>query len=184
MGSFNDIGGKTFGRLFVVEGTSFSKNKKTFWECICSCDGNKSYIRADHLVSGITKSCGCLLKEYYNLGTPKHVTHGKTHTKSYKVWCDMMARCYNKSTKEYKYYGALGVSICDRWHDFENFYDDMGNVPEKLTIDRYPNKHGNYEPGNCRWATKTEQARNTKRNVYLNLNGESRLMLEWAEILG
>lgn len=82
-------------------------------------------------------------------------------------------------------YGAIGVTVCERWNDFENFYQDMGPKPDKsYSIDRWPNPHGNYEPGNCRWATPTEQARNKRNSIYITINGERRLLSEVAQEMG
>ncbi len=99
----------------------------------------------------------------------KHGHNGKgKRTKAYRTWAHILGRCNNASDAAYYLYGAQGVRVCDRWHVFDNFLADMGEPEPHLTIDRYPNKAGNYEPGNCRWATRAEQNRNTRRTILIN----------------
>jgi hypothetical protein len=93
----------------------------------------------------------------------------------------MLARCENPKEPSFEYYGARGISVCERWHDFDNFLEDMGERPPGRTLDRYPNKTGNYEPGNCRWGTKAEQSTNRTDNVYLTIDGVTKTASEWAK---
>lgn len=112
-------------------------------------------------------------------------THGLSGTAEHRVWKKMLARCSNQNENNYERYGARGVQVCERWRRFENFIADMGQRPsDKHQLDRFPNKTGNYEPGNCRWVTATVNARNKNNNVILTYNGESRCLAEWAEIMG
>lgn len=112
------------------------------------------------------------------------VTHGKTHSKIYRVWWAMMCRCFTKSTTHYARYGGRGITVCEQWKKFENFYDDMGDMPSsKHTLDRI-NNDGNYEPSNCRWATRKEQGNNRNTCVYLTYNNEKMSITRWAEKLG
>lgn len=90
-----------------------------------------------------------------------HTSNG-TRSRTYSSWCCMLTRVMNKKSSNYKYYGARGVQICTRWLFFHNFLADMGEVPEGKTLDRFPVRDGNYEPGNCRWATPKEQAQNRR----------------------
>jgi hypothetical protein len=90
----------------------------------------------------------------------------------------------NPKASSYEYYGARGISVCSRWDSFENFYADMGDPPEGMSLDRYPDVNGNYEPGNCRWATGEEQARNRRSNHILALDGKAASIAEWAELTG
>ncbi|TCG09380.1 hypothetical protein BZM27_06155 [Paraburkholderia steynii] len=97
----------------------------------------------------------------------------------------MMKRCYLESATFYQYYGGKGVKVCDRWRDsFANFFADMGERPEGMTLDRYPDKNGDYAPGNCRWATPTEQIRNRNTTVYIEFRGLRKTMKEWADEIG
>lgn len=119
------------------------------------------------LVKNHTKSCGCLRKK-----RAKEIKsiHGLSRSLEYKIWHSMKMRCTNDKVKAYKYYGGRGISVCERWMKFENFISDMGLRPTtKHSIDRYPNKDGNYEPGNCRWATSSEQSENRNKIGYLKL---------------
>lgn len=114
------------------------------------------------------------------------ITHGKSDTRLYSIWCDMKRRCYNPKNKRYSRYGGRGISVCEEWKDdFQAFYEwaiDNG-YDEHLTIDRI-NVNGNYEPSNCRWVTWKEQQRNTSRNRYITVNGETKTIAEWSEITG
>lgn len=113
-------------------------------------------------------------------------THRMSGTVEYQTWQRIIARCHRESHQDYPAYGATGITVCDRWRSgFESFYEDMGPRPSsKHSIDRYPNRSGNYEPGNCRWATATEQARNKDACLIVTFRGESKSVAEWAEALG
>jgi hypothetical protein len=107
-----------------------------------------------------------------------------SRSREYSAWVHIRERCYRKSHKAYRYYGGRGIKVCDQWlHCFENFLADMGECPPGLTIERN-NSNGDYEPGNCRWATRKDQNRNTKRNTFIQLRGEKKCISEWAEITG
>lgn len=93
----------------------------------------------------------------------------------------MLQRCINPNSPDYPSYGGRGIKVCDRWFNFENFLADMGEKPyPDFSIDRYPDKNGNYEPGNCRWATSAEQQRNLRKNRYVTYNGITKLLIDWA----
>lgn len=104
----------------------------------------------------------------------------------YGTYLQMIDRCYNPNHKSWRNYGGRGIKVCRRWlTSFKNFFDDMGTRPtSKHSLDRFPDQNGNYSPDNCRWATSKEQARNTRTNTILTLNGESHCLAEWAEITG
>lgn len=156
MVAFIDITGQNFSRWIVVKRNK-SVNKNTMWECLCSCGVIRS-VNGSDLKSGKSKSCGC-----YNLEEiiKRETTHGMTGTPIYKTWREMHTRCYNKNRKSYIDYGGRDINICERWLKFENFYADMGEKPKGMSIDR-KNNDGNYEPSNCRWATKQQQINNRR----------------------
>lgn len=111
----------------------------------------------------------------------KHGGHG---TLTYARWKSMMARCNNPNASNFKYYGALGVTVCERWHDFASFRTDMGECPSvSMTLDRLKNELG-YEPGNCRWATQAEQNRNRSHCVPITHDGSTRNLADWSPIVG
>jgi len=160
-----DLKGETFSRLFVVRqaGTN-PKSKEKLWRCQCSC-GKFITATSRNLRTGITRSCGCLQRE---LAAQRRLRHGQCRrnkrTAEYGIWRALNDRCYNSKHISYKYYGALGVTVCKRWReDFEAFFKDVGPRPStKHSIDR-KEPNGNYTPKNCRWATATEQRLNQRR---------------------
>jgi hypothetical protein len=128
--------------------------------CVCDCGSFRDVVR-DKLISGHTKSCGCISREGSRL------RHGQcrkgSHTPEHRAWTKMFERCYSDNPYRKKYYGDRGISVCERWKTFENFFADMGLRPSRQhSLDRI-NNDGNYEPGNCRWATKSEQMKNRRK---------------------
>ena len=167
--------GLKFGRLTVV-----SMVPGKCW-CLCEC-GNSVEVASNNLVSGNTQSCGCLQKQRTSESS---TTHGKTDSPEYRIWLGIMSRCYNKNRVSYSMYGGAGVTVSEHWHDFANFLADMGAQPSsKYTVDRFPNASGNYELGNCRWATMKEQSNNRKNNVLLTKDGRTQTARQWEEELG
>ena len=149
-----------FGRLVVLEEVETRKNKQIQWKCLCDC-GMKTEVSGCHLVTGHTRSCGCLVVEKASV---KNVSHRMTGTRIYTTWSNMKARCYNKNHGEYSSYGGRGIVVCDEWNNsFEKFlqWAQTSGYTGNLTIDRIDND-GNYEPKNCQWITKQENT--TKRN--------------------
>ncbi len=170
--------GLRFGRLIIIgPAESRASNRALRWTARCDC-GRTKEIDGTSMLKGDTRSCGCLRRE---LARKAHVTHDRRHTPEYASWGSMRTRCLNPTCPQFWRYGGAGITVCERWNDFGNFLADMGERPEGTTLDRYPDMRGNYEPGNCRWATKTEQARNRKSNSRLTCFGETKMAVEWSE---
>lgn len=118
-----------------------------------------------------------------NQFAPKHGAAAGEKTRTYKIWTSMVARCHSKSGKSNPQYGGAGVIVCDKWREFKNFLADMGEASAGMSIDRYPNRDGNYEPGNCRWATRQEQSENRRNVVWIEFNGQRLTPVGWARLL-
>ena len=162
--NFKDLTGQRFGRLLVIEYSSKNKWGNATWLCRCDC-GNEKIICSNSLKRGLTKSCGCICKDF-----PRSKTHGESATRFYRIWVKIKLRCLNPNMQDFKYWGGRGINVCDRWLKFENFRDDMyesylAHVEEfgekQTSIDRI-NNDGNYETSNCRWATNLVQAHNKR----------------------
>lgn len=181
MGVFKDITGQRFGRLLAISHTGLrNKDKRPIWVFRCDC-GTTKQIANRYVVSGNTSSCGCLEKE--NLSRISGIiTHGKSKTSTYKIWTDMKKRCLNKRHWAYSSYGGRGITVATEWNKFENFLADMGGRPKGLTLDRIDNNAG-YSKQNCRWTTRKEQGRNKRNNKFYAINGLSKTIPEWAEVL-
>jgi hypothetical protein len=160
----SDLSGRVFGHLTVLRrAPPQGKTRASCVECRCIC-GAVTIARTANLLSGNTKSCGCRRGSAIRHGHARRATRGRSPT--YVSWAAMINRCTVPSNASYKRYGARGVTVCARWLDsFAAFLSDMGDRPEGTSLDRYPNRHGDYAPGNCRWATPTEQRRNQDRNT-------------------
>ena len=186
MTRIKDLVGQQFGRLKVVAFHGLGENGRgASWLCQCSCGSDPKVVYRVDLINGRTKSCGCLSKEksaerIRAIAT----THGQRKTRLYQTWLNMKQRCSNPAYKQYADYGGRGITVCERWlGSFEAFSEDMGNPPsDKHTIERRET-NGNYEPNNCYWATRNEQALNKRNNVNLTFNGRTQSMTEWAREL-
>lgn len=152
--------GKKCGRLTVISRDSQNKNE-AMWICHCEC-GTVHVCTGASLRGGSTTSCGCRNREMTAERNRRSAAHGKTYSRTWNSWCAMLTRCSNPNSIDYKNYGGRGISVCERWKDFTSFLADMGERPPGTSLDRYPDKNGNYELGNCRWATTIQQGRNRR----------------------
>lgn len=176
-----DLAGQRFRRLLVISEAGRNQYKAVLWLCRCDC-GNESTTTTYLLRSGKATSCGCWKREVPGTWSLKH---GQSKTRLYKTWRSMVRRVTEPTYPDYPHYGGRGISVCDQWRvSFEAFARDMGpTYSEGLTLDRIDND-GNYEPGNCRWATAIEQARNKRTNRLLTFNGKTMPVSAWAEHTG
>lgn len=176
-----ELTGKRIGRLAIGEVIGRKRGHKLYL-CLCDC-GNKHEVASPDLKSGRTKSCGCLRRE---LRSENNITHNLRNHRLYSIWANMKTRCYNPNGRHYHRYGGRGIRICNEWrNNFKSFYDwSMENGYEPgLTIDRIDND-GNYEPSNCRWTTSKKQGNNTRRCIFITINGETKTLTEWCESIG
>lgn len=191
MGAKVPMLGRVFGRLTVTAASSQSGS----WVCLCECGTERSSVAGTNLRNGRSRSCGCLMREnsaaILRRTTQKRaqslVRHGHAgrgrKTRAYHVWRGMKNRCCNPNNPRFADYGGRGIEVCARWMAFEPFLEDMGEPTPHESIDRIDNDRG-YEPGNCRWATTTQQARNTRVSRMLTVQGETLSMADWADRYG
>lgn len=179
-GIIKDISGKKFGKLTAVKYVSKNSHNQSLWEFKCDC-GKLIVYRGSDVVSGHINTCGCS-----RVGCQNAKRHGMSGTKEQQTYYAMMNRCYNLNNKRYHNYGGRGVKVCERWlNSIDDFLLDVGLAPSpKHTLDRYPNKYGNYEPGNFRWATMKEQQNNRTNNHIIEYNGLSLTLAQWREKIG
>lgn len=170
--------GSRYGRLTVVDYAGVGSRGMTLWLCKCEC-GNFSVVRRSNLVSGITKSCGCLRTQL------RACSDGESRTRLYKIFTGMKQRCGNPNMPCYSDYGGRGIKICDEWSTYKKFRDwALANgYADGLTIERVDVNKG-YSPDNCKWIPKGEQSANTRRTVMLELNGETKPLSVWCKELG
>ena len=158
--------------LIQVETIRRDARRRAISRYVCHC-GNFIDAREDHVKRGRIYTCGCL----------KTGAHGMAGTPTYLSWQHMKQRCFNPKNQSYANYGGRGITVCDRWLKFENFYADMGVRPDGMSLERKEN-NGDYEPNNCRWATQQEQTCNTRRTRRVEWNGRIQTMTAWAVELG
>lgn len=175
--------GYRHGMLTVIR--SFPVNGRyRYYACdvMCDCGNVKTVRRCAIGPSSLTTSCGCMTSKLRSANAKKH---GETGTKYYNIWRGIIKRCTVPTHRAWKSYGGRGITVCERWlSSFENFRADMGPRPSPThSLDRKDN-NGNYEPGNCRWATAKEQLNNTRVNLVLEHNGVRMTAMQWAEKTG
>lgn len=182
--------GDRFGRWEAIAPEMKSRRLSGRPEIIvlCRCDcGTRKYVSKRVLVrngAGKSRSCGCLKRELTRKRATKHGHARNEETRLYSIWSSMIQRCDNPNRKSYSDYGAKGIGVCKRWREsFELFARDMGEPPNKATLERIDNNKS-YSPDNCRWATRYEQSRNTSRNRFYSFNGKTQCMKDWAKDYG
>ena len=175
-----DLTGQKFNKLLVLK--QVRKNKgKTYWLCKCDC-GKETIVEGYKLKTGHIRSCGCLQRE---INIKRLTTHNLSKSRLYEIWCAIKNRCLNKNLKTYKNYGGRGITVCQEWlNDFKTFYDWAINngYSDGLTIDRI-NNNGNYEPDNCRWASRKTQANNRRTCKTFTYNGVTKNYKHWCSFL-
>ena len=178
--------GFRFGKLTVGDRAPplpGGKSRNARWVCICDC-GAETVVSGNHLQKKDTVSCGChRIQATRSRSTTHKHSVGSGCTNTYYSWCSMKARCSNPNDDSFKFYGARGIKVCERWASFENFLQDMGVRQDGTTLDRIdPNL--DYMPNNCRWATTKEQQNNRRRHHWITFSGETRTISEWADVVG
>jgi len=180
-----DLTGNKYGRWTVLKLSEKKYRSMIMWLCKCEC-GVEREIIGNNLVRGISKSCGCLKIERTKITKTKHgqTIDGKI-ARLYRIWQGMKERCLYPSQTSYKNYGGKGVKVCKEWLDFSVFREwaVANGYNDNLSIDRI-DSNGNYEPSNCRWVTKTNQARNNSHNTMIEIEGKTKCLAEWCEIYG
>lgn len=187
MGKFDNLNeGDAVGRcLFIKYVPRTDKYVRASLKCFCGKIFDADLCR----VSNPKRQAGCGCLRSPTGKNSKQFKHGNS-TRSfvslaYNSWKAAKARCHNPKHKKYKFYGGRGIKMCDRWfNSFEFFFEDMGERPIGLTLDRFPDMKGNYEPGNCRWATSEEQVRNRPTNIFITFNGKTMMLIDWARETG
>lgn len=167
------IPGKVYNRL-----TALHRGRPTYgwYRCIC---GTEKEILLGHVITGKTQSCGCLHRERTAAALRlRQTTHGMYGSPEYKSWRAMLDRCRNPNSYAFDDYMGRGITVCDRWSKFENFYADMGSRPPGLTLERVDNSKG-YTPGNCEWVTRKQQTNNRRSNVNITYNGRTQTVSQW-----
>ena len=177
--SLDDLTGRRFGRLLVLERALDPTYTSVMWKCLCDC-GNTHITHAGSLKMGYTKSCGC-----YNIdATHDRARHSMCTTDEYATWLGIKRRCYDENAENYKYYGAVGITVSNDWLDsFSRFFEDMGAKPTKShSIERRDFSKG-YNSSNCYWGTPIEQANNKRNNVIVEFMGRTQTLKQWCREL-
>lgn len=179
-----DLTGERFGFIRVVSRAP-SRNGVTYWNCICDC-GRETTVARPSLIQGRTRSCGCYLRK---MSAERIIinrrTHGLSKSRLYNIWLSMRARCRDPHNKRFNRYGGRGISVCEEWSSFETFRDwaYSNGYADGLSIERI-DVNGNYDPSNCSWIPMRDQPKNTASNRRITINGETRILNDWARIAG
>jgi hypothetical protein len=184
---FIDMTGLKFGKLTCIKYAGKDRQGLSLWLCKCDC-GKETTTRGSGLRGGTTRSCGCAWKE---MMAKINTTHSLSVDKNgntprlYRAWRNMKSRCFNPNTPKYKNHGGRGITVCEQWMDYLNFHKwAMSNgYNDNLTLERKDN-NGNYEPSNCTWASYGQQNINRRNTHLVTYRGETRPLIEWADILG
>lgn len=177
-----DMTGMRYGSAIAVEIVGPSKRSGLVWKLLCDCGSTFAAAGGEVRRGSVTCCSACAIERKRAAKT----THGLTNSPEYRNWCAMKARCLNPNVRAFANYGARGVSVCERWRDsFDAFLADMGPRPTpQHTVDRWPNNSGDYEPDNCRWATRGTQANNKRNNHLISIDGVTQTLAEWSRVAG
>lgn len=177
-----DLTGQRFGRWLVLQEDGRDNRGRVLWWCRCDCGAERA-VKGWRLREGTNRSCGCLRRETSAACGRERATHGMSQTRIYNIWKGMLRRTTNPDDSSYQHYGGRGIKVCERWQSLDDFLADMGpTYADGLTIERI-DVDGNYEPGNCRWATAAEQARNKRNTRLFEFRGRSLVIADWAKVL-
>lgn len=183
MGRRINLTGMKFGRLAVLHiSERRDSNGNVHWVCRCDCGAEKE-VSSRSLRTGDTQSCGCYFLEVAEQKGRSKKMHGKTGTRTHNIWMNMRYRCENPNDPKFKDYGGRGIKVCSRWQSFDAFIADMGECPHGMTIER-ENVNGDYEPGNCVWASQKTQQNNRRNNVRIEFMGHNLTLAQWEDRTG
>ena len=176
----NEIGNR-YGKLLVIREAQSNKRGLARWLCKCDC-GNETIQNGADLRNNKVVSCGCYQREELK---NRRLIHGEYKSTEFKTWIGILSRCENKNNKDYIHYGGRGIKICDKWRNsFQEFLNDMGRKPFKNYSIERKDYNGDYCPENCCWANTLTQVRNSRRNLFIDYNGEIKCLSAWAEEIG
>lgn len=183
--NFTDLTGRVFGRLTVLgyggRLVTPSGHWRHSWRCRCTCGTVKPAVSTNSLLNGTSTSCGCGARDGHR---DRLSVHGLAGSTEYRIWCRMRERCNNPNNKDFVNYGGRGIRVCDRWSDPALFILDMGARPSRAHSIERENNSGDYEPGNCYWATVAQQNNNRRNNRQITVNGRTQTLAQWAREAG